>query len=704
MNLRCFLLFSFFLYFSSANRVESLISDVCSQHYYPIKSDPSLDYINLRWEDSIIVMILSCLSLISTSFVIMTFILYQEMREPPGDILLGISISEFILTLHWMISSGYFFLCPEEPPKSASPFCFWNSVFGLMAGTAEYVYNCIFCIFLIWKISSFLKGKNPKNFILHLLAISIIAALFLILFFQEKLGKNLFGTCSVKGSSDFTYSGFLILFIYVLISLGTIRYFKKIVPNNESFKDLRENFLNYYYLYVKACCFIWFFLALCNLIASVDFKINKKSTLTVFLTIGNCCKLCTPLILTWIRFKDPFLKKKFEKYYFRKKSVNHSTLGEELLEVERFDNLSLNWTEKITTEMKYSLTLTMISGVLLEHADHWEKKHINYKNREKYLLDKNTLNSINEVFDSVMYAEFRDVFRSLMALEKDLDLSESLNLEKNYQQIEKASGADGGRGGELFFFSYDNKVIIKTLSEKDFVTISSIIKDYYIYLKENPDSLITRILGIYTFERNEKYHICLMRNIANCDSKFKLATYDLKGSKLDREVLKKKNSQNSEIKKMVLKDLDFDSIEKKLYIDDKLKEKLLEILKKDSIFLKFHGLIDYSLLVFKIKKENRDENEKKNLKNLLSKSNYSSTFMNIFEKEKFNYKILKSMSEKEEGVDYHIGIIDYLQLYDISKWVENKMKSIANPNGDPSSQEAEYYQKRFMDYMKKIID
>lgn len=697
MILKRVLLFSFFFFLSSANQNYANITDVCSQHYNPlIKSDSSLDLINLRWEDSIIVMILGCLSLVSTSFVIITFILYKEMREPPGDILLGISISELILTIHWMISSGYFFLCPEEPPKSASPFCFWNSVFGLMAGTAEYVYNCIFCIFLIWKISSFLKGKNPKNYILHLLAVCIIISLFLILFLFEKLGKTLFGTCSVKGSSDFTYSGFLILFIYVIISLGTIKYFKNTVPNNENFKDLRENFLNYYYLYVKACCFIWFLLALCNLIATVDFKINSKSTLTVFLTIGNCCKLCTPLILTWIRFKDPFLKKKFEKYYFRKKSEKHISLEEELLEFEKMDqdNSSFNWTEKITAEMKYSLTSTMISGILLEHDQHWEKSHINYKYREKYNLNRNTLKSYPEVFDCVMYAEFRDVFRTLMAQEKNLNLSESLNLERNLEQIKKASGADGGRGGELFFFSFDNKVIIKTLSVKDFLTISKIIKDYYHYLNDNSDSLISRILGIYTFERNEKYHICLMRNIANCDSAFKLATYDLKGSKLDREVLKKRNSQTFEIRKMVLKDLDFDSIEKKLYIEERLKEHLLETLKKDSKFLKSHGLIDYSLLVFKIKKEIKKENEKQVIK--------SSVFSNFFDKEKFNYKILKSTLE--DGVYYHISIIDYLQLYDIPKWVENKVKTIANPNGDPSSQDPKYYQTRFMDYMKKIID
>lgn len=45
-----------------------------------------------------------------------------------------------------------------------------------------------------------------------------------------------------------------------------------------------------------------------------------------------------------------------------------------------------------------------------------------------------------------------------------LNVIESLNLEKNIDKIKGASKNDGGKSGQFFFYSSDNKVIIKTIS------------------------------------------------------------------------------------------------------------------------------------------------------------------------------------------------------------------------------------------------
>ena len=54
---------------------------------------------------------------------------------------------------------------------------------------------------------------------------------------------------------------------------------------------------------------------------------------------------------------------------------------------------------------------------------------------------------------------------------KFFNLSQSFDIKKNLENIKKSSQADGGRGkniirlgGEFFFFSYDNKLILKTMS------------------------------------------------------------------------------------------------------------------------------------------------------------------------------------------------------------------------------------------------
>ena len=48
-----------------------------------------------------------------------------------------------------------------------------------------------------------------------------------------------------------------------------------------------------------------------------------------------------------------------------------------------------------------------------------------------------------------------------------INLEESFNLTRNEELVRNASvsAADGGKGGEFFFFSFDNRIIMKTLSK-----------------------------------------------------------------------------------------------------------------------------------------------------------------------------------------------------------------------------------------------
>lgn len=61
-------------------------------------------------------------AILSTLFIIITFIKYPTTRKPPGDIILAISVSDLILSLHWIISSGYM-LKYETGPDPAGAFC-----------------------------------------------------------------------------------------------------------------------------------------------------------------------------------------------------------------------------------------------------------------------------------------------------------------------------------------------------------------------------------------------------------------------------------------------------------------------------------------------------------------------------------------------------------------------------------------------------
>ncbi len=55
----------------------------------------------------------------------------------------------------------------------------------------------------------------------------------------------------------------------------------------------------------------------------------------------------------------------------------------------------------------------------------------------------------------------------------------------------------------------------------------------------NPDSILAKIYGLFTFKGDEMqrtYHLILMKNMLACSTSQILRTYDLKGSRYDREV------------------------------------------------------------------------------------------------------------------------------------------------------------------------
>ncbi|KAL4488388.1 hypothetical protein ABPG72_019238 [Tetrahymena utriculariae] len=145
--------------------------------------------------------------------------------------------------------------------------------------------------------------------------------------------------------------------------------------------------------------------------------------------------------------------------------------------------------------------------------------------------------------------------------------------------------------------------------------------------------------------------------------------------------MQKSTNQIVDISKITMKDLDFLKLEKQIYVDERYIHYIKQSLEKDCLFFKENGIIDYSLLVFKVARQNNSINDESNT-----------------EKENLIFQ-----SKKEKQIDYHIGIVDYLQEWNIDKMLEQKAKQAlhANLNLNVSSQNPETYQSRFK---QNIID
>ena len=73
--------------------------------------------------------------------------------------------------------------------------------------------------------------------------------------------------------------------------------------------------------------------------------------------------------------------------------------------------------------------------------------------------------------------------------------------------------------------------------------------------------MLAKIYGVYSIKGNQlqqTFHLILMRNILGCNKKQIIRTYDMKGSKYDREVIKaEKKYKYNELNSTTLKDTDF---------------------------------------------------------------------------------------------------------------------------------------------------
>lgn len=82
------------------------------------------------------------------------------------------------------------------------------------------------------------------------------------------------------------------------------------------------------------------------------------------------------------------------------------------------------------------------------------------------------------------------------------DIMTSFDNETNRKMIFKA-GQGSGASGSFFFFSHDNKFIIKTLQGSERRVLIGMLDKYIQHMKNTDNkSLIARIYGLFTIKTN----------------------------------------------------------------------------------------------------------------------------------------------------------------------------------------------------------
>ncbi|KAJ9086341.1 Phosphatidylinositol-4-phosphate 5-kinase, variant 2 [Entomophthora muscae] len=152
-----------------------------------------------------------------------------------------------------------------------------------------------------------------------------------------------------------------------------------------------------------------------------------------------------------------------------------------------------------------------------------------------------------------------------------------------------------GKSRSFFYYSRDYRFIIKTVHHVEHRFMRKILPRYFQYVKDNPNTLLTRIYGLHRVKipYTRKIHFLVMANIFP-PNKDMHESYDLKGSTLGRRVDEAMLSPNSTIP---LKDLNWLERDKVFQLGPNKRKEFLDQLTKDARLLSSLQIMDYSLLV-----------------------------------------------------------------------------------------------------------
>jgi 1-phosphatidylinositol-4-phosphate 5-kinase len=203
---------------------------------------------------------------------------------------------------------------------------------------------------------------------------------------------------------------------------------------------------------------------------------------------------------------------------------------------------------------------------------------------------------INEDIKVIEFAP--DVFSFLRQID-NIDheaILKSLHPDFNRESVFRA-GESQGKSGSFFFFSHDKNFIIKTMTDSDMKTFMNMFEEYFPHVSQNQKSMLARIYGVYTvqMEEIEPVHLILMGNTKKSNDKLIEHVFDLKGSFINREVKGKNLKNTATLKDINLLNLCKDKMMLRFNPADI--EEINHILEKDSMLLRAHNVMDYSLLL-----------------------------------------------------------------------------------------------------------
>jgi 1-phosphatidylinositol-4-phosphate 5-kinase len=690
--------------------------------------------------DTFTYLIIGPFSILSSAVLLVAHLFTKELRKAPGDLIIMISFSELILSIHWFASA----IRTEQITESYEnygTFCTLNSIIAVGGAAMEISYNLCFLAYLFFAIRSSIRKSWTPRWSYHIFCLSMTVFAYFNSH-RKMFTRNPYGTCSVKMGPKDAGLGAGIIVTSVFFAIFVYFYSSRNLPGHgEGMGKFRREFLSYYGTYIKSLIVIWILIFLSMVCQGLSLNhMEDRKVLFLIGKFGNTAKIMMPLILFFIRTEDPAIKKYLFSPFLKAKKllINRAQklIGNEKEEDETekvSDNISLvnektenssvvinfseekeleqeflmedgdtSWMSLLPAKIKETFTRTVLGAVGVYYPELIQSLIIRpnltpadaseagmYRIEGKELMT--VCSTVRTLLDCKMTVYAPMIFASIMQ-NLPIDLRSSFDVNNNEERIKKAGENKGGASGELFLFSHDNRLIIKTITQDEYQIFRKILPQYGEHFRSNSTSFIGKIYGLFDFDftdTSKTIKLVIMENLFTVDPDYVMRKYDMKGSTHSRRVLKSYEEVVATSYKngAVLKDLDFLEIDKTISVANPMGNErmiLLQKIRKDVEFFRGLSIIDYSVVVAVLDGAIVDETvlraEYKNRQHLIVFSN-------------------------DRQLIYILGIIDYFQLYDFKKASERAFKRLrACDSGlETSSQPPARYANRFFMFLESVI-
>ena len=702
----------------------------------------------------IILIILSSLGFISNLIVFINFLIKSKKnkekstRNTMKKLFAVLQVLDCIQSVYWILSSISFQTANDI--KNNITFC------SILSLTYIFVINFEFLL-MNFLLNNFKRiSSNPihgifkpyKNMIKYILiSFGFGAGMSLFAYFGGTIGRSPLITCFLNTEDYLAINiiilAFPIIFIFFIIYQIIYDLYKtKLFITDINVRKLYKR--NVWYVLISSLLYLPMIILM---LLSMFKYLNNDKTKYYFKEINNFTIILTcsiPLIINMIRVLQGFAQLRCSQKILDKNIITNiqrsktyrNTLNKDISEKltleEQYAWLEAHSIEYFIRDIFIGISTALrkttekygnINQVIPSYSHESKQYTINFGNFD---LDDETVEKSDYL--DIKIEEFAPrCFAYLRNLE-NIDMNEMVNqfLPKNNK---KGINESQGKSGSFFISTDDNKYLIKTLKVEEFDLIRNLfLYKYCKYLAQNPKSLLSRLYGMYNLNVNQgkdNILIIVMRNVNGDFQDNIIAKFDLKGSSFKR----KSAFDIEKIDEKTMKDNNFDEIEHKIFLSKESSDKLRDICKKDSEFLRDMELMDYSLFLIKIslpKKEMIDIFGK----DIIEKQNNASDKILIDDNEEEknnsdNDKMKRNFSVRGEGklhdiefyrpylypsinigTAYILSIIDFLQLFNFFKYLESELKTKFKKDGKKiiSCVDPKTYSDRFINYITDVTE